>query len=50
MRERLLVGSTIDGSIVLLESGTPAMIVIQPRVELAVAGRRSIIETLDIAR
>jgi hypothetical protein len=49
-QERLLVGSTIDGSIVLLESGTPAMIVIQPRVELAVAGRRSIIETLDIAR
>lgn len=49
-RERLLVGSTIDGSIVLLESGTPAMIVIQPRIEFAVIGRRSIIETLDIAR
>ncbi len=49
-RERLLVGSTIDGSIVLLESGAPAMIVVQPRVELAIAGRRSIAAMLDTAR
>ncbi len=49
-RARLLIGSTIDGSQVLLESGSPAVISMDPRSGVAVAGRRSIVEMLDTAR
>jgi hypothetical protein len=48
--ERLLIGSTVDGSSVLLEPGAPATILIRPKAALTIAGRRSVVATLGTSR